>query len=145
MMCRHDLSRIAAAVVLLLSVSCAHAAVAQPMMRQAPRAFWTDLGSAQIEAAPSLDRYIHRLLTRAERSGSRFATFLGSAGAVWLWLALSVIAFVVVIAMASVVDFRMLELRHSGSAALGRYVGDGLRIFLGWLRIDVRHCSRGPF
>jgi len=87
-----------------------------------------------ISTRPSLEKRIHRLMTRTEHSTRRFATLLGSVGLLWLRTTLSAAVFLGVAAFSSVADLRMLSLRHEGRGALSRYLGYGMRTFFRLLR-----------
>jgi hypothetical protein len=92
-----------------------------------------DSGSS-VSTAPGLDRWLHRLETRAGKSFSRVSNLLGAAGMAWFWILVSVVVFLLVTAVSSVVDFRMLDLRHKGPGALPRYLGNGTLTFFRILR-----------
>jgi uncharacterized membrane protein YkvA (DUF1232 family) len=77
----------------------------------------------------SLAPVMHRLSTRAEHTFDRLLLLLGDVGAFWLWAVLSIAAFLMVAALASVADTRMLALRHEPAGAVARYLGHGIRTF----------------
>jgi uncharacterized membrane protein YkvA (DUF1232 family) len=62
--------------------------------------------------APSADRYARRLTTRAEHSLERFAAALTQSGGLWLSLLASTAVFLLFVAVVSVVDVRMVDLRR---------------------------------
>ena len=78
-------------------------------------------------AQPAIDREMQRSMTRADRSLERLMMVFAEVGALWLWVIASVLAYVLVAMLASVLDRRMFALR--GSAAVLRYVVHGARTF----------------
>ena len=102
-------------------------------------------GVAQPAAATVSDapwgREVHHVSTRADRAMRRFLSLVSDVGMLWLWLALSAIAFLVVAAVASVVDMRMWQLRRESPGAASRYFGRGIRTFFRILR--DRHTPSG--
>jgi uncharacterized membrane protein YkvA (DUF1232 family) len=89
------------------------------------------LGSsvASMAAAPGLGGSVHRRVTRISNSVERLAGFFGQLGIIWLWALLSAGVFLLVTALSSVADVRMLDFRHQGVRALAHYVARGIRIF----------------
>jgi uncharacterized membrane protein YkvA (DUF1232 family) len=79
--------------------------------------------------ASSLAPLSHRLVTRAQHTVDRLLLLVGAVGIFWLWAALSIAAFLMVAAFASVVDTRMFTLRHEPAGAVARYLGYGIRTF----------------
>jgi uncharacterized membrane protein YkvA (DUF1232 family) len=71
----------------------------------------------------------HRLTVRVEHSVDRLILLAGDVGAFWLWLVVSVTAFLTVAAFASAADTRMLALRRESPGAVARYLGYGIRTF----------------
>jgi uncharacterized membrane protein YkvA (DUF1232 family) len=86
-------------------------------------------GVASMAAAPGLGGSVHRGVTRVSNSIERLAGFFGQVGIVWLWALVSAGVFLLVTALSSVVDVRMLDFRHEGIGALAQYVARGIRIF----------------
>jgi len=84
--------------------------------------------------APGLDGFLHRLITRTERAIDRAGSLFGDAVVVWLWMLLSATLALLVAAVASVADIRMVQLRRQGLRALPRYVGHGTRMFFRLVR-----------
>jgi uncharacterized membrane protein YkvA (DUF1232 family) len=81
------------------------------------------------EMASGLAPLSHRLVTRAQHTIDRLLLLMGNVGVFWLWAALSIAAFLIVAAFASVVDTRMFTLRHEQPGAVARYLGYGIRTF----------------
>ena len=71
----------------------------------------------------------HRLTVRAEHAVDRLILLAGDVGAFWLWVVVSLAAFLTVAAFASAGDRRMLALRHESPGAAARYLGYGIRTF----------------
>lgn len=71
----------------------------------------------------------HRLTVRLEHSVDRLILLAGDVGAFWLWVVVSLAAFLTVAAFASAVDTRMLALHHESPGAVARYLGYGMRTF----------------
>jgi uncharacterized membrane protein YkvA (DUF1232 family) len=84
--------------------------------------------------APGVSGYVHRLETRAERSMDRFGGLFWDVSLMWLWALWSSGLFLLVSAVSSVADVRMLRLRRQGPAALSRYFGHGTRMFFRLVR-----------
>jgi hypothetical protein len=84
--------------------------------------------------APSFDRRMHQLYTRGDRALGRMTSVLGDAGLLWLGIAVSVFMFFAVAALASVIDMRMFSLRRQGPGEFSRYLGRGIRTFVGIVR-----------
>jgi len=72
---------------------------------------------------------LHRLTVRAEHAVYRLILLAGDVGAFWLWVVVSLAAFLTVAAFASAGDTRMLALRHESPGAVARYLGYGIRTF----------------
>jgi uncharacterized membrane protein YkvA (DUF1232 family) len=72
---------------------------------------------------------LHRLTVRAEHSMYRLVVLAGTVGAFWLWVVVSLAAFLTVAGFASAADRRMLALRHKSPGAATRYLGFGIRTF----------------
>ena len=79
--------------------------------------------------ASSLAPLSHRLTMRVEHTVDRLIMLAGDVGAFWLWVVVSMAAFLTVAAFASVGDTRMLALRHESPGAVARYLGYGIRTF----------------
>jgi len=77
---------------------------------------------------------MQRNVTRAERSLGRFGYVLGYLVMLWVWIGVNTLVFLVLTAVASVADFRMLTRRRDGADALMRYFINGGRTFLRLLR-----------
>ncbi|MBI3783089.1 MAG: DUF1232 domain-containing protein [Deltaproteobacteria bacterium] len=88
-----------------------------------------DSGAIVSAGMPSLDRYVSRLSTRSEHLLGRFGAALQSAGLVWIWLLLSTAVFTIVVALASVIDMRMMDLRQFSAHRFGVDVRHGVRLF----------------
>jgi len=101
-------------------------ATLSPSAASAVRAPTDISGSLVSSDAPSLDRRLHRLFNRAERSAGRLGSLIGLTGLVWLGIVVSVSAFLLVTAISSVVDIRMLNL---SPRTLPRYLANGARTF----------------
>jgi uncharacterized membrane protein YkvA (DUF1232 family) len=71
----------------------------------------------------------HRLTGRVEHAVDRLILLVGDVGAFWLWLVVSLAAFLTVAAFASAADTRMWALRHESAGAVARYLGYGIRTF----------------
>ena len=98
---------------------------------------WGTIASVQAGASPSADplsRLAHRLAKRAENTTARLQALLSAAGVVWISILASALMFLLVAAVSSAVDFRMLALRHRGLRGLSRYLGHGTLTFLRILR-----------
>lgn len=80
-------------------------------------------------AAPGIEGHVHRMFTRAERFVERLGTAVTTAAVTWLWIFPSAVLFLVVAAIASATDRRMLDLRHHGLAVLARDLSHGVRMF----------------
>ncbi len=78
---------------------------------------------------PGFAGYLHRLLIHTERSSDRAVSFLTQLGALWVWIVLSLGAFLLVTAFSSIADLRMWELRRQGVRQVGRYINHGMRTF----------------
>jgi uncharacterized membrane protein YkvA (DUF1232 family) len=76
-------------------------------------------------AAPGFDGRLHRVATRAEHTLGR----LGAALTTGIWILVSAALFLVVAAIASAADVRMLQLRQHRARAVVRDLGHGVRIF----------------
>ncbi len=86
-------------------------------------------GVASMSAAPGLGGSVHREVTRISNSIERVAGFFRQLGIVWLWALVSAGVFLLVTALSSVVDVRMLDFHNQGVAAMALYVARGIRIF----------------
>ncbi len=85
--------------------------------------------SATAESAGAFAPLMHRFATRFERTADRLLVLIGEVGAFWFWTAVSLGVFLIIAAFSSVVDRRMLTLRHERPGALARYLGYGVRTF----------------
>lgn len=90
--------------------------------------------AASSGAHQDIGRYAKRLQARAENSIGRFGTTLATAGVVWLWLIGSTVLFLLTAAVASVVDLRMVDMRHPALRKLGSELMSGGRLFFRVLR-----------
>jgi hypothetical protein len=72
---------------------------------------------------------LHRYAARMEHVVDRFILLAGAVGAFWLWVVVSLAAFLTVAALASAVDTRMLVFRHESPGAVARCLGYGIRTF----------------
>src|SRR5437899_5606416 len=97
---------------------------ARPVAEPQRAVFDAERADMQGSSAPSpLDRRMHQLYTRSNHALSRVTGELGTVGLLWLTIAVSIFAFFVVAALASVADRRMFSLRSRGSGELSRYLG----------------------
>ncbi len=90
-----------------------------------------------VQAGPNTDplsRLTHRIVKRVENTTGRMQALLSTAGVVWISILASAIVFLLVAAVSSATDFRMLALRHRGLRAMSRYLGHGTLTFLRILR-----------
>jgi uncharacterized membrane protein YkvA (DUF1232 family) len=92
-------------------------------------------GSVGVQAsgargATPLDRLLHRVVKRTENTVQRLQTLLGDAGMIWLSLFASALVFLLVAAVSSAMDVRMLALRRMGARGVSRYLGHGTLTFL---------------
>lgn len=79
--------------------------------------------------APGFGGFLHRLITRTERTSDRAVSFLAQMGALGLWVTVSLAAFLLVTAFSSVADLRMWDVRQQGVGALVHYIGHGMWTF----------------
>lgn len=89
---------------------------------------------AAAAAAPGFLGRVHRVATHTERVLGRVSAMVTSAAATWLWILPSTALFLVVVAVASATDLRMLDLRRQTPQMLARDLGHGVRAFFGILR-----------
>jgi uncharacterized membrane protein YkvA (DUF1232 family) len=90
--------------------------------------------NAAAAAAPGLLGRVHRVATRTERLLTRFSAAVTGAATAWMWILPSAALFLVVAAVASATDLRMLDLRRQTAQMLARDLGHGVRTFFGVLR-----------
>jgi len=116
---------------LLLALSAGPSCIAAPSTsaRNSPGEFLLSAGTASMSAYPGLTGTVHRKITRASNSIERLARFFGQVGVIWLWTLVSIGVFLLVAALSSVADVRMLDFRHRGVQALSNYVIRGIRMF----------------
>jgi hypothetical protein len=128
--CRQWLAGFAVLVLLAVDLS---PAVGLPNFEgwQAPAPLQRSAGASS--AAPDVDRTIHRVSTRVERGATRLLALLRTVGVLWFWVCVSVAMFFATAAVSSVIDIRMLQLRHESPGAVSRYFGHGIRTFFGLL------------
>ena len=115
-------------LLLLLCALPAYAASAATPARLSWRAL-PKVSGVILDLEPRFERYVHRLVTRTENTTERFAALLGEAGTLWLGMLVSAALFLLVTAVSSVVDVRMLDLRHKESGVRARYLAYGIRTF----------------
>lgn len=94
----------------------------------------TRMTAVLLDYGPSITKSMHHMATRTEHVLGRLETVLGFAALLWLWVVLSVAAFLIVAAVASATDLRMLTLRHDSPGALSIYLARGIRLFFRVLR-----------
>jgi len=85
-------------------------------------------------AAPGIEGRLHRVFTRSERVLARLGAVVNTAATTWLWILASALLFLLVAAVASAIDVRMLDLRHHRASTVARDLGHGVRMFLRILR-----------
>lgn len=90
--------------------------------------------SAGVSDAPGFGGRVHRMVTRTERTLGRFAGAVSHAVFLWIWLLASAVLFLFVAAVASVIDLRMLDVRHQSARDLVRDLFHGVRTFFRVLR-----------
>jgi uncharacterized membrane protein YkvA (DUF1232 family) len=90
--------------------------------------------NAVAAAAPGILGRVHRMTTRSERTFRRLAAAVSAAVLTWFWIFLSAAVFLVVSAIASATDLRMLDLRRQTAHALALDFGHGVRMFFRILR-----------
>jgi uncharacterized membrane protein YkvA (DUF1232 family) len=66
---------------------------------------------------------------RAEHTADRLILLAGYVGEFWLWIVISLGAFLTIVAFASAGDTRMLALRRESPSAVARQLGYGVRTF----------------
>jgi uncharacterized membrane protein YkvA (DUF1232 family) len=89
---------------------------------------------AAAAGAPGILGRVHRATTRSERALRRLTATLGLAVVTWFWVLLSALGFLIVAALASAIDLRMLDFRRQSAQVLGRDLGHGVRMFFRILR-----------
>jgi uncharacterized membrane protein YkvA (DUF1232 family) len=111
-------------------VAMSQAAVAVPLAggRTSPAAVVRSGGSVVASVRPDWARRAHRVYTHAEHAVDRLSTTFGDVGLFWLGLAVSALAFLPVVAVASVLDVRMLKMWRRNPEEMWRYLGRGLRM-----------------
>lgn len=132
---RHERKRrktLIAGVAVVL-VFAAHRAPAS-LGASAPPALAVEGFHTALGAAPGVGGQVHRLFTRSERSMTRFASTAVHILAVWFGFVLSALVFLLIAAVSSVADVRMLDLRRHGPAVLARDLAHGVRTFFRLLR-----------
>jgi uncharacterized membrane protein YkvA (DUF1232 family) len=90
--------------------------------------------NAAAAAAPGFLGRVHRVATHTERGLRRVGALVTSAAAAWLWILPSAILCLIVAAVASATDLRMLDLRRQTPQMLARDLVHGVRTFFGILR-----------
>lgn len=90
--------------------------------------------SAAADWAPGMEGRVHRMVTRSERALGRLASAVSNGLVTWFWIVLSAALFLVVSAIASATDLRMLNLRGQDPQNLARDLGHGVRMFFRILR-----------
>jgi uncharacterized membrane protein YkvA (DUF1232 family) len=85
-------------------------------------------------AAPGMEGHVHRMITRTERLTVRLATAISGAAVAWSWILPSAVLFLLVSAVASATDLRMLDVRQQSPQVSARDLGHGVRIFFRILR-----------
>ena len=76
-------------------------------------------------------RRVNRALRDSERMMDGFVAVLTDTGLFWLWVLRSSIVFAIIAALSSVTDRHVFSLRRAGPGTLSRYLGRGIRMFLG--------------
>jgi uncharacterized membrane protein YkvA (DUF1232 family) len=120
-----------ACAVAILIVAAAPPANAGLLAFEGPLASF-DGGALQSDGP--LGRSAHRLVHHVENSVRRLGTMFSTAGGLWLSLLASGLMFLLVVALSSALDVRMLSLRRMGPRTLSRYVGHGALTFIRILR-----------
>lgn len=90
--------------------------------------------NAAAAAAPGIEGRVHRMATRTERLAVRLATAISGAAVTWSWILPSTLLFLLISAVASAMDLRMLDLRQQSPQVSARDLGQGVRIFFRILR-----------
>ncbi len=120
------------AVVVMLCAAVARPVAALSAARfELPRA---QLGLSAAAAAPGVLGHVHRLAARSERTLSRLADLMETGLSTGFWVLLSVVFFLVVVAIASATDLRMFSWRRQNSRVLARDLLNGVRMFFRILR-----------
>jgi len=116
---------IASSIWMLLLMAAPSPAAGPP-----PRIDGGGIINIQAGAPPKeVGRRVHRLMRRAENTATRLRALFSTAGAVWISILASGLVFLLVAAVSSAVDFRMLAMRRNGPGVLSRYLGHGTLTF----------------
>lgn len=78
-----------------------------------------------------LARKANHALRQTERMMDGLISVLTNTGLFWLWVLRSTIIFAIIAALSSVIDRHVFSLRRARTGALSRYLGRGIRMFLG--------------
>lgn len=101
---------------------------AQPRTASALESASVQLASSLATSAP-WDRAVSRYITRAENSGERLALSMSAVAATWLWIGVSLLAYVAVVPLAAAADVHMLRLFRKGARELATYLFRAERTF----------------
>ena len=122
---------LAGAALLALLVGAATPAIGAAPPPSAPH---SALSAAMLFNAGSTSPLAHRAnraLRHTERMLDRFVSVLTDVWFFWFWLLRSSIVFAIIAALSSVTDRHVLSLRRAGPGMLSRYLGRGIRMFVG--------------